>query len=139
MVATGHSQSAASSQTELRAAHAVPDMGCALLPVTVAEAVQSVAADSMQHGRAGTPSLVLSSLPCEQQAVPNDGSGVCMVAMQCRLLHEDVYAWFSFNQLDHSDLLRSSIACADTMAWDVDGGPERVCVMEQDLIEKGKF
>ena len=65
--------------------------------------------------RMALPSLVLSSLPCEQHAVRSDESSMDVIVMSCRLLHVDVYAWFSFTQLDHSGLLRLAIAC-DGMA-----------------------
>ena len=85
--------------------------------VAEGEAVASPYADSMQHSQSGSPSVVQSSLPCPQQAIQN---GVCCIvdALQssCCLLQTGACARFSFNQLDHSGLLRSSIACADAVA-----------------------
>jgi hypothetical protein len=110
VVDSGCDRSAASSQNESCAAHAVPvlDSGC-LLP-SVGEAPLSVGADGMQHGCCGSPSLVQSFAPCAQHAVATHGLCMDWNAWSCILHATDVHACSSSYELDLSDLLCLSIA-----------------------------
>ena len=79
------------------------------------QAVASSFTEGIQHVCSGIPSLVLSARPCAQQAVCSRACSMDMarrvfICLQC----EDVCAWFSFDELSSSDLLRLRSDLVDT-------------------------